>query len=441
MGLPGPVLAFVLLTVPAAAAAGPATSRIATTGASFRIDAAFPGGNILVDRIDGDRVFLRPDRRDTPRFWFYWYFRVQGAAGRTITFTFTDGVPIGVRGPAVSTDGGRTWRWLGAEAVENASFAYAFARDVDEVRFCFTIPYLEADWRAFLDRRRADRYLKPATLCRTRKGRDVECLHVGQLGGSPAHRVLLTARHHACETIAGFVLEGLVQSVLADDEQAWLRENVEFLIVPFVDKDGVEDGDQGKLRAPRDPNRDYAGESIYTATRAIRELVPRWADGRLRVAIDLHCPYIRGGRNETVFFVGVPDEAIWRNVGRLSAVLESLPDKSLPYRAADNLPFGQEWNNREKMGEGKSFAEWAAGLPGVEVAATLEVAYANVHGATVTPQTARAFGHDLARAIRLFLQPGEAGRPARGAAGAGCVTIPAALGAMPKSPVYRGAGM
>jgi hypothetical protein len=414
----GRILAFILLTVPATALAGPTTTRVATTRESLRIDAAFPGGNIIVDRIDGDRVFLRPDRRDTPRFWFYWYFRVRGSAGRTITFTFTDGVPIGARGPAVSTDGGRTWRWLGAEAVENASFTYAFARDADEVRFCFTIPYLEADWRAFLGRHPAGPHLETATLCRTRKGRNVECLHVGRLGGSPAHRVLLTARHHACETIADFVLEGIVQSVLADEEQAWLRENVEFLIVPFVDKDGVEDGDQGKLRAPRDPNRDYAGESIYPATQAIRELVPRWADGRLRVAIDLHCPYIRGGRNETVFFVGVPDAAIWRNVGRLSAILESLPEKGLPYRASDNLPFGQEWNNREKMGEGKSFAEWAAELPGVEVAATLEVAYANVHGTTVTPRTARAFGHDLARAIRLFLQQAAAGRPARGAAGA-----------------------
>ena len=43
-------------------------------------------------------------------------------------------------------------------------------------------------------------------------------------------------------------------------------------LVPFVDKDGVEEGDQGKNRAPRDHNRDYAGASMYPETGALREL-------------------------------------------------------------------------------------------------------------------------------------------------------------------------
>jgi murein tripeptide amidase MpaA len=32
------------------------------------------------------------------------------------------------------------------------------------------------------------------------------------------------------------------------------RERFRFLAVPFMDKDGVEDGDQGKNRRPRDHN-------------------------------------------------------------------------------------------------------------------------------------------------------------------------------------------
>jgi hypothetical protein len=43
----------------------------------------------------------------------------------------------------------------------------------------------------------------------------------------------------------------------------WFRENVEVVIVPFMDKDGVEEGDQGKNRKPHDHNRDYIGESIH----------------------------------------------------------------------------------------------------------------------------------------------------------------------------------
>src|SRR5688572_25756500 len=78
------------------ACAAPATAP----AAGFTIDADFPGGNIIVDKIAGDDVRLRPDLRDTNGTWFYWCFRVRGAAGRTVTFNFTRYDPVGVRGPA-----------------------------------------------------------------------------------------------------------------------------------------------------------------------------------------------------------------------------------------------------------------------------------------------------------------------------------------------------
>ena len=41
----------------------------------LNIDADFPGGNIVLDRIEGDTVLLHQDLRDTEGDWFYWYFR------------------------------------------------------------------------------------------------------------------------------------------------------------------------------------------------------------------------------------------------------------------------------------------------------------------------------------------------------------------------------
>ena len=55
----------------------------------MQLDCAYPGGNILVEKIEGDTAFLRQDVRDTEGDWFYWNFRVRGAAGRTIHFHFT----------------------------------------------------------------------------------------------------------------------------------------------------------------------------------------------------------------------------------------------------------------------------------------------------------------------------------------------------------------
>ena len=48
-------------------------------------------------------------------------------------------------------------------------------------------------------------------------------------------------------------LEGIIEIILSDTEDGrWFRSHGDFFIVPFVDKDGVEDGDQGKNRRPHD---------------------------------------------------------------------------------------------------------------------------------------------------------------------------------------------
>ena len=63
----------------------------------IQIDADFPGGNIIVDSIYGDTIFLRQDLRDTEGNWFYWSFRIRGAANRTLNFNFSNGAAEGRR--------------------------------------------------------------------------------------------------------------------------------------------------------------------------------------------------------------------------------------------------------------------------------------------------------------------------------------------------------
>ena len=370
----------------------------------LEIDTAFPGGNAVVEAVDGDEIRLRQDLRDTAGDWFYWHVRVRGAAGRALTFRFTKGNVIGVLGPAVSLDGGATWSWLGREAVDGQAFRYAVPAGAQEVRFCVSIPYLEKDLRAFLDRHRGSPFLKEETLCASKKGRPIERLRAGRLDGAAPHRVLLTARHHACEMIASYVLEGILEQVLAGDEDGRrLRETTEICAIPFMDKDGVEDGDPGKNRRPRDHNRDYDGESIHPSTRALREWAPGWADGRLRAAIDLHCPTLRGKYNETIYFVGGDDTDGWATLEGFSKTLEALQSGPLPYRAKDNLPFGQGWNTAKNFRQGMSFKRWAQDLPGVRLSTTLEISYANANGVAVTADGARAFGRDMARALSRWL--------------------------------------
>jgi len=373
------------------------------------IDCDFPSGNIIVDAIEGNTVKLHQDLRDTEGDWFYWYFRLRGAAGRTLNFEFTKGNVIGVRGPAISTDGGWTWKWLGKETVTDAIFWYTFplkqssSTEVEEVRFCFAMPYLERNLQKFIRRYKGNPNLNIDALCKTKKRRDVELLHLGRLDGKCDYRVLLTCRHHACEMMASYTLEGIMESVLADTEDGkWFREHVEFLIVPFVDKDGVEDGDQGKNRRPHDHNRDYKGESIYPSVRSIRELVPKWSAGCLKVAIDLHCPHIRGPHNEVIYMVGNVSKTIWEQQRGFGTILETVQNGPLIYRTEDDLPFGEGWNTTNNYTGGRSSSRWASEIDGVQLVTSFEIPYANARGVSVTQESAKAFGYDITKALRHF---------------------------------------
>ncbi len=379
----------------------------------IEIDSDFPGGNIRVQGIEGDAVRLAPDLRDTEGTWFYWYFRARGADTGSARFIF-DGDFVGVRGPGVSLDGGRTWRWLGAASGDERSFVYAFPSERAEVRFSFGMPYTAADLERFLRTRVGGPRLRTETLCRSRKGRPVMSLRVGQLEAEPRHRVLAACRHHACEMMASYALEGLIDRMLTEDEVGRsLCQQVELLIVPFVDTDGVEEGDQGKMRRPHDHNRDYAAPCLYPEVEALRETARTWSGGRMRMALDLHCPGHRGHYHERIHFVGVPDETVSERVERFSDALEGVAAGPLPYRRANNLAFGEDWNTEADPpgAEPSAFSDWMGALPGVWFGATLEIPYANAQGAEVNADTARAFGRDLAVAIQRHLADEWSGEP------------------------------
>ena len=76
------------------------------------------------------------------------------------------------------------------------------------------------------------------------------------------------------------------------------------LAIPFMDRDGVEDGDQGKNRTPHDHNRDYNERPLYPEVSALMKLGESLKP-RVLVATDLHCPHIRGEWNDRVYLVGV----------------------------------------------------------------------------------------------------------------------------------------
>ncbi|GHT18482.1 hypothetical protein FACS1894189_6440 [Planctomycetales bacterium] len=385
----------------------------------IKIDTDFPGGNIKVISIDGDNVVLEQDLRDTAGAWFYWSFRIRGAEGRTLHFTLGAPGPavrngsteihvVGVRGPAVSNDG-INWHWLSDKTgFSTTKFSYTFGADEKEIYFSQCINYTEKNLHLFLAKYKDNPLLKVETLCKSEKGRNVELLRIGKNKNAP-FKVFLSSRHHCGETMGTYAMEGIIATVLADTEDGqWLREHCDFFMVPLVDKDGVEDGDQGKHRKPHDHNRDYILRKYY-AVKAITEQVPKWAENKPLFFLDLHCPGQRGGmENESFYFVGQDGEKITKSLQRYGEILEKERQGTIPFTTARNiLPFGKSWNTAasfHRNEQWQSCSYWGATLPDTVFVSSTDIPFANAEGVVVDADSARKLGNDLARAIRVYLE-------------------------------------
>ncbi|OQC14181.1 MAG: Zinc carboxypeptidase [Lentisphaerae bacterium ADurb.Bin082] len=361
----------------------------------WSIDCDFPGGNIVVERQEGDKAWVHHDLRGTSPWWFYWYFRVKNAGGKTLQFIFTKKFLMHNQGVCVSVDGGQTWAWSGAQALNPdgvPGFRYIVPGGASEIRFAISFPYLQEHLQRLLAELPA---VTVGELCRSRHGRSVELL---RLGNPQAKRKLyLTARHHACESNGNWVMEGALREICADsDVGEWFRQNVDVLAVPFVDKDGVEEGDQGKDRTPHDHNRDYDDDRvIYPEVAAIKKLVPEWSAGSSIIATDFHCPYINGRH---AYMVPVGEEQNLVNMRRFVQIVADLHPGPGAFREDDHggLTKGNVYKN------GIQSTRWLSTLPGMLMCGTLETPYCQIHDAAVTPANLIVLGRSFAKAYQAL---------------------------------------
>ena len=285
----------------------------------------------------------------------------------------------------------------------NGATRYTFAPDEDDIRFSFGMPYLESHLNTFLERFRNNPLIRTDSLCTTKQNRSVERLHFGCLDSEPRFKVVFTCRHHCCEMMANYELEGIIEEVLSKSEAGtWLAANVEFLAIPFMDKDGAEAGDQGKNRKPYDHATDYREAGIYNSVAALREFVPIWLAGKPAIGLDLHCPGPRGEFHEVILCPNrLRGEENWKEAKQFLDILETVQKGTLVFKTADSSRF-TTWNGKPPGPPSPTFSHWIRSLPYVRFGAVIELPYANAGGAEVNQDTAREFGHDLARAFYKY---------------------------------------
>ena len=368
---------------------------------NLKISSAFPGGNIVVNKIKGDTVWLKPDLSFTEGDWFYWYFKISGTAGKKIRFQFEQDNVFTRYGPAYSINNNKNWKWYGENRVSDNGFTFDFAPEDTVGYFSMAFPYTAKSLYEFLESTKNSESCIIDTLCLSPENRIVEKIIISSVNGTK-RKVLITARHHACEMMASYVLEGIINSLLNDVDLQDMRGDTEFLIIPFMDKDGVENGEQGKNRIPRDHNRDYDDEPVHNSTAALKKFVSEWSNGKLKFALDLHCPWIHGNRNEDIYIVGAQYPEIEAEQKVFSKLLEKHSSGEIKSIHKNFLPFGEAWNTGANYTKGISFAGWAAQLEGIEMATTLEYPYSNISGMMVMKDNSRIFGKNVAYSIKEY---------------------------------------
>ncbi|CAN5392274.1 hypothetical protein BH09VER1_BH09VER1_08100 [soil metagenome] len=292
----------------------------------LKINTDFPGGNALVINNLGNSVEIAPDMR-TSKPWFYWYFEAEAAVPGPVTFILPPS-NVGSRGAAFSTDDGKTWQWMGADkttftapkgaeptAPKQDSFVYNFTTAKQKVRFSVGIPYVQSNLDEFLKKIASNPNVKQSVLAKTNGDRPVELLQIGE-PGEGKKSMAVSARSHACEALASYILEGFLDEAMSNSPAGEeFRKKYVLYAVPMLDKDGVQAGDQGKNRSPHDHNRDYGTQNLYPEVLAFQNL---GAAKNFQVMIDFHCPALKGDIHDGFHWLGLKIPHMSDNADELS---------------------------------------------------------------------------------------------------------------------------
>lgn len=384
-----------------------AENTAAPGSAVLRCD--YPGGNVKINSLQPGRAEIEADLRGNAQPWFYWNFEAKAEKPGTVKFLFpVNRQQLSAQGPAISTDGGSSWRWLGKENSsflspepegKRDSFIWNFSKAGETVRFAQGIPYQKADLDAFLKKQQGSPYLESSILPRTLGGRETPLLKIMDKSGdsssssAPKRKILLSARHHACEAIASRVMEGFLEEALSDSEAGKrFREKFILYAVPFVDLDGVESGDQGKGRKPFDHNRDYGLETQrYPETRAILELQKK---ENISIGLDLHAPSVRNDIHEAFYFDGLRTPSNQANTQEFALWIA----EESPRMIGNTLNLLKAKKRNVSASSGTSFAHYFAEVPEMIYAVTIECPYANSNP-DYDAEAAKEYGRGLLRAM------------------------------------------
>lgn len=269
------------------------------------ISSGFDAGNIEVVACQDSRDVQLNIRRDHQSDFFQWfYFRVQGGLDLPLRMRLCNAAE------AAYVDG-----WEGYQAVASYDRQHWFRVPthyvdgelviehqplMNSVYYAYFAPYSFERHLDLIGFAEQSEFCQVQHLGQTLDGRDMELLKISA-SEQARTRIWVMARQHPGETMAEWLVEGLLQRLLDEDDALArkLREQVAFYVVPNMNPDGAVRGHLRTNAAGVNLNREWAEPSAERSPEVlyVRELMEQIG---VDLLLDIHgdealpCNFIAG---------------------------------------------------------------------------------------------------------------------------------------------------
>ena len=224
------------------------------------ISAAFDSGNIQVvdaSRADDVRLRVRDDAGGEHRQWFH--FRISGARSVPLTLHIDNALQCSYPGgwpgyrACVSADH-VNWRRVTDTSYDGSRLTIRLTPSTDTVWLAYFEPYSWEQHQALIGRCAVSPLARVERLGASVEGRDIDCVRIGQ-GAVP---VWVIARQHPGESMAEWLAEGLLETLLGDSPSAvTVRQRATVHVVPNMNPDGSVRGHLRCNAAGANLNREW----------------------------------------------------------------------------------------------------------------------------------------------------------------------------------------
>jgi murein tripeptide amidase MpaA len=234
----------------------------------MKITSNFDSGNIEVlqaDSPDNIQLAIRKDNQSDFYQWFHFRLSTEYAQQHTLTITNAgdSAYPDGWKDyQAVASYDRQTWFRVDTE-YDGKALTIKHFPEAQSVYFAYFAPYSYERHMDLLHQAQSDYNCQLVELGETLDGRDMSLLIVGE-PEEGKKKIWITARQHPGETMAEWLIEGLLDRLLDEDDgvaRALLNKAV-FYIVPNMNPDGSVRGHLRTNAAGMNLNREWLNPSM-----------------------------------------------------------------------------------------------------------------------------------------------------------------------------------